>query len=70
MTHPSIHHTNGACDVLCPGRILTLQLQALEEERTVFAEVPPRVKYELTEMVLDLGPILKQLSDWDGNSAV
>ena len=51
-------------------RMLTLQLRALEEDglvkRTVFAEVPPRVEYELTEMALELGPILKQLSDWGG----
>lgn len=49
-------------------RMLTLQLQALEQDglvkRTVYAEVPPRVEYELTEMALELGPILKQLSAW------
>lgn len=49
-------------------RMLTLQLRALEQDglvkRTVYAEVPPRVEYELTEMALALGPALKQLSDW------
>ncbi|HVI49289.1 MAG TPA: helix-turn-helix domain-containing protein [Chitinophaga sp.] len=49
-------------------RMLTLQLRALEQDglikRTVYAEVPPRVEYELTEMAAGLGPILKQLSDW------
>lgn len=51
-------------------RMLTLQLRALEQDglvkRTVYAEVPPRVEYELTEMALELGPILKQLSQWGG----
>ncbi|GAA0547955.1 winged helix-turn-helix transcriptional regulator [Chitinophaga japonensis] len=51
-------------------RMLTLQLRALEQDglvkRTVYAEVPPRVEYELTEMARELGPILKQLSQWGG----
>jgi DNA-binding HxlR family transcriptional regulator len=51
-------------------RMLTLQLRALERDglvkRTVHAEVPPRVEYELTEMGIELGPILKQLSLWGG----
>lgn len=49
-------------------RMLTLQLRALEQDglvkRTVYAEVPPRVEYTLTEMAIELGPLLKQLSDW------
>ena len=49
-------------------RMLTLQLRALEKDslikRTVYAEVPPRVEYELTELALELGPILNQLSRW------
>ena len=49
-------------------RMLTLQLRALEQDglvrRTVYAEVPPRVEYELTEMAVAFGPIFKQLSDW------
>ena len=49
-------------------RMLTLQLRALEQDglvkRTVYAEVPPRVEYELTAMALELAPIFKQLSDW------
>ncbi len=51
-------------------RMLTLQLRALEKDglvkRTVYAEVPPKVEYELTEMALELGPIFKQLSRWGG----
>lgn len=49
-------------------RMLTLQLRALEQDglvkRTVYAEVPPRVEYELTAMALQLTPIFKQLSAW------
>lgn len=49
-------------------RMLTLQLRALEKDglvkRTVYAEVPPRVEYELTAMAFELAPIFKQLSDW------
>jgi DNA-binding HxlR family transcriptional regulator len=53
---------------LITERMLTLQLRALEQDglvkRTVYAEVPPRVEYELTEMALTLAPLLKQLSEW------
>ena len=51
-------------------RMLTLQLRAMEQDglvkRMVYAEVPPRVEYELTEMALAFGPIFKQLSEWGG----
>ncbi|WP_349665646.1 helix-turn-helix domain-containing protein [Sphingobacterium sp. lm-10] len=49
-------------------RMLTLQLRKMEENkliiRTVYAEVPPRVEYELTESAIQLIPILEQLEDW------
>jgi DNA-binding HxlR family transcriptional regulator len=49
-------------------RMLTLQLRKMEEgnlvTRTVYAEVPPRVEYELTESGQELRPILKQLENW------
>lgn len=49
-------------------RMLTLQLRDLEKEglvkRTVYAEVPPRVDYELTEIATDLIPIWRQLENW------
>nr|WP_294944544.1 helix-turn-helix domain-containing protein [uncultured Mucilaginibacter sp.] len=49
-------------------RMLTLQLRALEQDglvkRTVYAEVPPRVEYELMPMALEFLPIFKQLSAW------
>lgn len=53
---------------LMTERMLTLQLKALEKDglvkRTVFAEVPPRVEYELTKAAIELVPILNQLSEW------
>ncbi|MGY4539523.1 DNA-binding HxlR family transcriptional regulator [Mucilaginibacter sp. UYNi724] len=55
---------------LITERMLTLQLRALEQDglvkRTVYAEVPPRVEYELTVMALEFLPIFRQLSDWGG----
>jgi len=49
-------------------RMLTLQLRKMEENklvtRTVYAEVPPRVEYKLTESAMQLIPILKQLEEW------
>ncbi|MDQ1087128.1 MULTISPECIES: helix-turn-helix domain-containing protein [unclassified Siphonobacter] len=51
-------------------RMLTLQLRELEKEglvkRTVHAEVPPRVDYELTSIAKELVPIWSQLSNWGG----
>lgn len=56
---------------LLPGitqRLLTKQLRDLEENglvlRTVYAEVPPRVDYRLTEEGESLRPILEQLAHW------
>lgn len=49
-------------------RMLTLQLRKLEENkivtRTVFAEVPPRVEYELTSIGYRLQPIIETLEKW------
>lgn len=49
-------------------RMLTLQLREMEEDgivkRTVFAEVPPRVQYELTESARGLLPICDSLHEW------
>ncbi|MCX2483379.1 winged helix-turn-helix transcriptional regulator [Pedobacter sp. MR2016-24] len=49
-------------------RMLSLQLRKLEDskivKRTVYAEVPPRVEYELTAIGYDLKPVIEQLDKW------
>ncbi len=49
-------------------RMITLQLRELEADgivsRTVFAEVPPRVEYDVTEYGRSLEPILIAMQDW------
>lgn len=49
-------------------RMLTLQLRELEEAgivaRTVYAEVPPRVDYALTDLGRSLQPVLMAMRDW------
>ena len=49
-------------------KVLTAQLRAMEESgliaRKVYAEVPPRVEYSLTELGKSLKPILDAMQDW------
>ena len=49
-------------------KVLTDNLRSLEEngliDREVFAEVPPRVEYSLTELGKTLKPILDAMVDW------
>ncbi len=49
-------------------KVLTAQLRAMEESglltRTVYAQVPPRVEYSLTELGKSLKPILDALWNW------
>ncbi len=49
-------------------RMLTLQLRELENdglvERKVYAEVPPKVEYSMTELGRSLMPILTAIRDW------
>ena len=49
-------------------RMLTLQLRALEEDglvkRKVYAEVPPRVEYELTPIGYELKAVIQPLEKW------
>jgi DNA-binding HxlR family transcriptional regulator len=49
-------------------RMLTNQLRELEVDlvvsRKVYAEVPPKVEYSLTEIGKKLQPILQQLEEW------
>lgn len=49
-------------------KVLTAQLRDMEEKglitRTVYAEVPPRVEYSLTELGQSLKPILDAMQAW------
>jgi DNA-binding HxlR family transcriptional regulator len=56
---------------LMPGitqRMLTKQLRALEDDgliiRKVYAEVPPRVEYRLSEIGESLRPVIDTLKAW------
>lgn len=52
----------------CTQRMLTLQLRELERDgvvqRKVYAEVPPKVEYSLTEFGRSLEPILLLMREW------
>lgn len=49
-------------------RMITLQLRELQADgvvsRTVYAEVPPRVEYDVTDFGRSLEPILIVMQDW------
>ena len=49
-------------------KVLTTQLRAMEENglvhREVYAQVPPKVEYSLTELGRSLKPILDAMRDW------
>lgn len=48
--------------------MLTSQLRELEDDgiinRKIYAEIPPRVEYTLTEFGLTLSPIMQSMADW------
>ncbi|NJO52305.1 MAG: helix-turn-helix transcriptional regulator [Leptolyngbyaceae cyanobacterium RM2_2_4] len=49
-------------------RVLTMQLRELEQSgivhRKVYAEVPPKVEYSLTDLGLSLEPVLQVMLSW------
>jgi DNA-binding HxlR family transcriptional regulator len=49
-------------------RVLTMQLRELERSglvlRTVYAEVPPKVEYSVTDMGISLKPVLQVMLNW------
>jgi len=52
----------------CSKRMMTTQLRELENDgiihREVFAQVPPKVIYTLTEKGESLRPLFSELSKW------
>lgn len=54
-------------------RMLSQQLRELEADgvvlRKVYAQVPPKTEYSLTEFGRTLGPILKLMCKWGGEHA-
>jgi DNA-binding HxlR family transcriptional regulator len=49
-------------------KMLTVTLRSLEADglvrRTMYAEIPPRVEYDLTAMGRSLLPLIKALEEW------
>lgn len=49
-------------------KVLTENLRSMEEDgiivRTVYAEVPPRVEYSLSELGDSMRPIIKSMETW------
>lgn len=49
-------------------KVLTSKLRQMEEDglltRTVYAEVPPRVEYALTDLGFSLKPVLDAMGQW------
>ena len=54
-------------------KMLSIQLKALEQDgivsRQVYAEVPPKVEYKLTEEGKTLLPIVEAIASWGRNKA-
>ncbi len=70
LLHQRVHRF-GELRKAIPGitqHMLTAQLRELEADglvsRTVFAEVPPRVDYEITAKARGLGPTMEALGAW------
>lgn len=54
-------------------KVLTQRLRQLERDglvvRSYYAEVPPRVEYEISDLGRSLGPLFAALSEWSPNLA-
>jgi len=52
-------------------KVLTQRLRQLERDglitRAYYAEVPPRVEYEITDLGLSLAPLFAALAEWTPN---
>lgn len=67
----------GELKKLIPGiteKMLSMQLRQLEKDgivdRKIYAEVPPRVEYSLTEMGKNMLPMLEKIGEWGRAMAV
>ncbi|AUH66829.1 hypothetical protein CX676_21265 (plasmid) [Paracoccus zhejiangensis] len=58
----------GANRVTCTPRMLTNQLREMEQDglitRKVYAQVPPKVEYSLSDLGRTMEPILLALKEW------
>lgn len=70
LLHQRVHRF-GELRKAIPGitqHMLTAQLRELEADglvsRTVYAEVPPRVEYEMTPKARGLAPTMEALANW------
>ena len=61
----------GELKKVCSGisqKVLTTNLRAMEDDglvqREVYAEVPPRVEYTLTDVGYSLAPVLNAMASW------
>ncbi len=61
----------GELKKVCSGisqKVLTTNLRAMEDDglvqRKVYAEVPPRVEYTLTDVGYSLAPVLNAMASW------
>ena len=61
----------GELKKVCSGisqKVLTTNLRAMEDDglvqRKVYAEVPPRVEYTLTDVRYSLAPVLNAMASW------
>ncbi|NUT98886.1 MAG: helix-turn-helix transcriptional regulator [Saccharothrix sp.] len=52
-------------------KVLTQRLRQLERDgfvvRTQYAEVPPRVEYEISDLGLSLAPLFASIAEWSPN---